>query len=118
MKVVINKRHGGFELSELAIEKCVKLGMTVSNNYGEDVDFILYTGDIPGIPKYYAKKWCDKEFRSNPILVKVVEELGEESNTKTSKLAVVNIPFDTISGWSIQEHAGYETIHQEHKIWE
>lgn len=57
---------------------------------------------------------CDED-RSNPNLVKVVEELGEKANGRYADLIVVEIP-DGIE-YEIDEYDGQETIREKHRSW-
>lgn len=113
MKVVINRCFGGFGLSDKAVEACVALGMTVRRE-DEDgwADFVC--GGKFGT-------WCerehDKAFRCDPRVVRTVEALGDEANGSFALLRVVEIPFDTTDGWDIHDHAGMETIEEDHRIW-
>jgi len=86
MKVVINRCWGGFGLSDKAIEMFHALG-------GNEADYD----------------------RDNPILVKVVETLGEEANTEYSSLKVVEIP-DGVD-YYIDDYDGMETIEECHRSW-
>ena len=90
MKVVINDCYGGFNLSKLAIE-----------NYFPDQ---MGTGDEDG---YYSFE----PDRTDPRLIKAVQELGEYSYGKNSKLKIVEIP-DTWKGqWKISDYDGIETLY-------
>ena len=53
--------------------------------------------------------------RTDPNLIKVVENLGEEANGPSSRLKVVEIPDDV--DWYIEDYDGVETIHEKHRIW-
>ena len=91
MKVVINRTYGGFELSEEAWEK---LGVEKCDS---------------------EEKFIRRNDRTNPELIKVVEELGERANTYCSHLRVVEIPDDV--EWYIAEYDGLESIHEKHRVW-
>lgn len=87
MKVVINRCWGGFDLSDKAIAMFKELsGGETSYN------------------------------RDNPLLVKVVETLGEEANTEYSSLKVVEIP-DGVD-YYIDDYDGMETIEECHRSWD
>lgn len=92
MKVVINRCFGGFGLSTAA-EALYKerKGVTDPNWYYYDLE------------------------RDDPVLVQVVEELGDEANTPYSDLHIVEIP-DGIS-WFIHEYDGLEHIAESHRTW-
>jgi len=118
MKVVINKCYGGFGLSDRAIELCIELGMTVSDNKSNrDVDFIKNKKKLFG-SRFWPAKVDSKEFRCNPTVVKVVEELGDEAHKDFAKLKVVEIPFDGLDGWEIHDYDGMETIEEDHQSWD
>lgn len=53
--------------------------------------------------------------RTNPILVQVVEELGEKASGRFAKLEVVEIP-DELE-WEIEEYDGNEWISESHRTW-
>ena len=53
--------------------------------------------------------------RSDPDLVKVVEELGVKANGQCAELKVVEIP-DGIE-WEVEEYDGMERIAQKHETW-
>ena len=90
MKVVINVCFGGFGLSQRALDR-----------YNELTDRnVKYHWDIP---------------RNDPMLVQMVEELGEEANNRYSDLKVVNIDDDI--AWYIHDYDGMEEIHETHRSW-
>ena len=111
MKVVINSSYGGFGLSDIAFEKYlerkgIKYSLSdestiLGNNIyvDEDGDYLL-SYDIE---------------RNDPILVEVVEELGEKSNDRFSELKIVEIPDDI--DYVIEEYDGNEWISEKHKTW-
>jgi hypothetical protein len=110
MKVVVNRSYGGFglsnEASELYLDK-KGLDWNVSENttilgkkqYKVDGKYFSYY-DIP---------------RNDPILVEVVEELGEKADGSFSKLEIVEIPDDVV--WQIEEYDGREWIAEQHRTW-
>jgi hypothetical protein len=91
-KIVINACHGGFGLSELAIEKYKKL----TNNTNP----YFYDLTIP---------------RDCFLLIKLVEELGEDVNNRFSNLKIVEIPDDV--DWEIAEYDGFEWVAEMHRTW-
>lgn len=111
-KVVINTCFGGFGLSEAAIAL-----------YFEKAGLIMYTGISKFGSQYnYYKKEGEKIFwsvsnlqRDDPILVKVVTELGAAANNEYAKLKIVEIPDDVL--WEINEYDGVEHIAEQHRTW-
>lgn len=138
MKVVINKCYGGFGLSYKAHMRYAELSGFELYAYKE-----VYTGkgkpqyipvenleekDSIFLNYYYSplvegEKEKEKDFfyygdleRTDPILVQVVEELGEEASGRCSALKVVEIP-DGIE-WEIDEYDGLESIEEKHRSWD
>ena len=91
MKVVINRRLGGFSLSEKAY---AELGLE-----WDDFGF----------------EYHESEKRSNPKLVACVEKLGDEASGLGARLAVVEIP-DGIE-WEVEVCEGQEWIAEKHRTW-
>ena len=58
----------------------------------------------------------DREIaRNSPLLIQVVEELGEEANGRCADLSIVEIP-DGVD-WQIEEYDGNEHIAEKHQTW-
>jgi len=53
--------------------------------------------------------------RSDPILVQVVEELGEVAAGRHAELKIVEIPDDV--QWDIEEYDGLEHVAENHRTW-
>ena len=130
-KLVINRCYGGFGLSEQAVKR-----------YFEIIDKPIFVDQERsfGLNYYYfcepaeyhklyeeAKKsgdyskandlyFCDYKLeRDDPVLVQVVEELGEEANGGNANLAIVEIPDDI--EYTIEEYDGAESVHEAHRVW-
>ena len=89
MKIVVNRRHGGYQLSKKAY-------------------------DYLGIPwDEYGFEFSDD--RTNPRLVEVVETLGKDASGGFANLEVVEVPDDV--NWEIHDYDGWETIHEKHRVW-
>jgi hypothetical protein len=89
IKVVISRCYGGFGLSAEA-------SALYASRTGKD----LYDHEIP---------------RDDPILVGVVEELGEAASGNFANLNVVEIPADV--NWYIEEYDGLEWVAERHRTW-
>jgi hypothetical protein len=89
MKVLINAEFGGFGLSQEAID--------MFNERSEK-------------KVKYSFELTDKH-RSDPILISIVEELGERANDGYSELEIATIPdgYD----YAISDYDGLESIHLE-----
>jgi hypothetical protein len=90
MKVVINDCHGGFGLSEAAMDEYKnRKGITDPN---------FYHFDIP---------------RDCPVLVEIVER--GDANGIFSDLKILEIPDDI--NWYIEEYDGMEHVAERHRTW-
>lgn len=102
MKVVINVCYGGFGLSKEALEMyCQEKGIDPgkwNDRWGFFEDFSDH--DIE---------------RNDPLLVEIVEKLGERSFGRCAELEVVDIP-DGVS-WYIHEYDGMEHVAEKHRTW-
>ena len=87
-KIVINICYGGFGLSKAAWERYVELGGQAE-----------WDGDMD---------------RTDPILVRVVEELGEDANGMCADLVIDDLPAGT--KYRIDEYDGLESIETEDDI--
>lgn len=146
MKVVINTAFGGFGLSTRAIEECIKRGMTVTRwvtrvvdpdsgvqreehedptadfvdnkTMDEDGGWLGRDRYVSTVGEYSVRGRDRLEFRTNPVLISVVEELGsKEASGQYAKLKVVDIPFESFEGWEIEEYDGKEEITETHRVW-
>ena len=90
MKIVINACHGGFDLSDEALD--------------------LYN-ELSG----KSLRYCWDIERDDPFLVKVVETLGKKANGRFARLKVVDIPEDV--DWQIEEYDGLEWVAEMHRTW-
>jgi len=130
MRIVINNCFGGFNLSNKAFELYLKkknIRWVEKNDYG-----CYYT--IPVIEYERISKECYKRDgdyrnvngkgyiissrdieRNDPILIEVIEELGDEANGRCAELKIVEIP-DGVN-WEIDEYDGVEKIDEVHRSW-
>lgn len=59
--------------------------------------------------------YINDKYRTDPILIEVVEELGEKANGNFADLQIVEIP-DGME-YTIDEYDGIETLHQKVQKW-
>jgi hypothetical protein len=143
MKVVINTCFGGFSLSRAGVERYAAIkGITLypeeDNEYPSLGVCTYWTVPANKRPKdlghgewhsmspeerqahneaYAASHISDRDIpRDDPVLVQVVEEMGEHANGRCAALKVVEIP-DGVS-WEIDEYDGNEHIAETHRTWE
>lgn len=108
-KIVYNACHGGFGLSPVAIVRYFELrGISVTPEYESDALRHF------GLAKYRRDDGTilDKlDFaRHDPLLVKVVEELGEKANGRFAKLQIEKVRKG--ARYRIDEYDGYESVMQ------
>jgi len=96
MKIVINRRYGGFRISREARELYCKYSLEINKVKGEYHDF-----DVD---------------RTDPILIRVVEELGDKANGGFAELKIVEVPDDV--RWTIKDYDGIEWVAEVHRTWE
>jgi hypothetical protein len=139
MKIVINDIHGGFSLSKEAAERYIELkGLTLyappawpetyylvpveefNRVHKNDLIKTEWAGKSGGIGRYADSNsliWNQRNIaRNDPILIQVVEEMGDAANGRFAHLRVVEIPDDV--QWKIQENDGLEWVAEKHRTWE
>jgi hypothetical protein len=113
MKIVINKCYGGFGLSEEAVLLYAKkkgLNLIVERNKSFKLNYYYLNEKKDG--NYF----CERNIqRNDPILVEVVNELGEKADGYCAELKIVEIPDDV--KWTIEEYDGKEWIAADHPTW-
>jgi len=67
-----------------------------------------------GIAQRYWDGWT-RENRTHPLVIRVVEELGDAANGPHAELSVVEIPDGT--DYEISEYDGQEHIAETHRTW-
>ena len=142
MKVVINRCYGGFGISpeaqKLYLKYCGKKCYFYKQTKYEHCDGKV---EYMRVPTKEATSWCytvtknlgktttdiggDNESelwydgnieRDDPILIRVVEELGsDKASNSHAKLEIVEIP-DGIE-YTIDDYDGRESIHEAHRSW-
>lgn len=114
MKIVINKCYGGFGLSEEAIFLYgKKKGINIIKDKKKSDRLVshYYIDDIKD-GNYFSDSNIE---RNDPILVEVVNELGEKADGTYSELKIVEIPDDV--EWIIEEYDGNEWVAEDHRRW-
>lgn len=142
MKVVINQCYGGFGLSHEAVMRYLELagkkvwpettgkfaeltGPTYWLAPPEERTGILSDDEFRSAP-IETRKASNKRYgeitvyprdirRDDPLLVRVVEEMGEKANGRCAELTVVEIP-DGVD-WEVSEYDGMERVEEKHRSW-
>ena len=109
MKIVINDCFGGFGLSHAAVMLYAELKGMVLYSQPSSFDFVYYLDEA------HTQYFSVDVKRDDPILVQVVEQLGEKADGFCASLKVVEIP-DGVN-WQIQEYDGNEHIAEKHWTW-
>lgn len=111
MKVVINRCYGGFGVSTAAVQRLRKLGEPSA------LKEVLKGEKYPDGQKntHDFDSWCRDIPRNSPLLLQVLEELGEAAQGSYSKLDVVEVPDD--ASWEIAEYDGMEHVAEKHRTW-
>ena len=136
MKVVINTCYGGFTLSEKAVQMYVDRKELKFYTASKNGIILYYTIPVEEYEKELAEeirmynekskdyrgyisnrhRWNLHNIKRNDlILVKLVEELGDDANGEYAKLKVVEIPDDI--EYIIEEYDGCEHIAEKHRTW-
>jgi hypothetical protein len=145
MKVVINKCYGGFGISDAAYEKLIEWGIPRRKyleqerdpdtklwkpqplNDGEvifdreltprgenELNDLYYKYGDQSITGRYWETWLSGN-RTHPMLIRVVEEMGEKANGRHAELKIVEIPDGT--EYEISDYDCIEHIAEKHRTW-
>ena len=125
-KIVYNACYGGFSLSHEAIMRYAEIKgikLYTKKKYGyshyylcppEEYDRINAEEQAkPVSPGRFERSnslyFSDRDFeRNDPILVQVVEELGDKANGRCAKLRITEVPAGTL--YRIDEYDGFESV--------
>ena len=119
MKIVINRCHGGFGLSNAAFEKLLErkgIAFDCAPGKAKMVGNDYYEAGHSGDRKRLLFEFDYYEHRNDPDLIAVVEEMGESSHSWAAELRIVEIPDDV--EWEIAEYDGLEWVAEKHRTWE
>ena len=102
MKVVINTRFGGFDLSKEAQDLYCKW-------------MEIHPGGWNQTWNYYSDFHVRELKRNDPVLIAVIEYLGEDAQSKYSTFTIVDVPDDV--EWHIVDYDGWEHVAENHRTW-
>ena len=130
MKVVINNGIGSFELSQKAFQRLIELGMTLTEldekgrhviNPGADIYKISWHNFDKrledGVRYFFVDSHGGNEIRirSNPLVIKVVEELGTDA-ADCCTLKIIEVP-DGTDCYICSDDDGSEWVAERHRTW-
>lgn len=113
-RIVINKQHGGFTLSNQAVTMYLEM-INTPYELREQIDRYSqekYGSDVYVNGEYFHHKLIE---RDDPALVAVVKKLGDAANGPYTDLKIVTIPGDV--EWQIEDYDGLEWVAEVHRIW-
>lgn len=118
MKIVINRCFGGFSISSKAVLRGREITGDPKWCYpslkGESYGINGQTGREELVDHDFDAHGSDLS-RHDPILVRLVEEMGHVADGAYAELKVVEIP-DGVS-YEIEEYDGLEHIAETHRTW-
>jgi hypothetical protein len=113
VKIVINSDYGGFSLSDEAILEYGRLkGLNLVKDENTSWSVSIFYKDTVAKENYFE----DRDIpRNDPVLVEVVEKLGEAAYGFAANLKIVEIPEDV--DWYVEENDGREWVAEKHRTW-
>jgi hypothetical protein len=134
MKIVINTCYGGFGVSHKAmmryaeikgitlypiVSKLSQQGKTTWEPYrdGMRTSYLSYLTEPLKDDGTFEEDvyWSKYPDRTDPDLIQIIEELGEEANGLYAELKIIEIP-DGVD-YIIEEYDGVEWIAEKHHTW-
>lgn len=128
-RVVVNKCFGGFCLSPKAVlwmyeQGFKELATPIKDYFGVELNeleqslekwrlFPSLSFEIFSPDEQYVLNDRPTQ-RDHPLLVQAVEKFGEEANSRSASLAIVEIPDGVF--WHIQNHDGMETVVENYRV--
>lgn len=109
-EIVINSCYGGYGLSLLALKTYLEyknLTYEIKRDDKYDEEFIYLSGTNFSFT-------CENIKRDDPLLVKVVKELGDKSFGEYSNLKVIKIPSKL--KYKIIDYDGYEAVTEQFRV--
>lgn len=113
--IVINVQHGGFGLNhDACIAYLQRSGTVYTTVPRDDRHSDQRWGSHIMVNQSH---WYDRDIaRDDPVLVELVQELGQSAWGAHAKLKIVRIPADVI--WQIEEYDGMEWVAEQHRRWD
>lgn len=143
-KIILNKSYGGFSVSPECYKKYAE--KTGTDLFAYSLDFVheedrtrvylvkrSFDNNETIFDTYLTKDFgdrvleskvdnkyffhLDEKHRDDPLLVQIVEELGEDANGRFSNLQIVEVPDDVAEDYVIDDYDGIETLHKRVQEW-
>ena len=142
-EVVINNCFGGFSLSYAGVMRYAELkgiklyawiddiakevyGDRATLDNADEIGLLIHYSTIPIVDESEYKKldnkkandtyWSDRKLkRDDPILIRIVKEMGKKAAGKCADFKIVKIPNDV--KWEIEEYDGSEWVSEKHRTW-
>lgn len=113
-RVVINAEHGEFSVSRAAeVAYLQRTGTAYTFQDREDRAATLSNGQYIMVNDQH---WDGSKIkRDDPVLVSIVQEMGEAADGPLAILRVVQLPADV--DWQIEEYDGQEWVAERHRTW-
>lgn len=115
----IPKKYNPFDTNDINDRSYILVDLFNNNICG--FYFTKYFGDKIHYSEISKEDWDNyylylgSEHREDPILIEVVEELGDEASGNCGKLVIVEIPDDL--HYIIDDYDGIETLHEDIEVW-
>lgn len=110
--IVINAEHGGFGLSDRAVEMLFELKKWKLVKQDRDSGFTMFYKDSISDDNLFDERELE---RDDPDLIHVVKTLKKESFGRFAALKIVKVPDDV--KWQIEEYDGMEWVAEVHRTW-
>ncbi|UIP01728.1 hypothetical protein Hbl1158_16875 (plasmid) [Halobaculum sp. CBA1158] len=119
-KVLVNRKFGGFRLSDAALDRLVREHGFTTTAYDSEGEYEAPDADIIDDHTKFSRHYglTDRrsyDARTDDAIIQVVEELGKEASGRRSKIVVAEVPVDV--DWYIDDYDGVETIREKHRTW-
>ena len=117
-KIVVNGCFGGFGLSDTAVRRYAEIAGITLYEHTDEFEFVSWST----VPREEYERMTLDDFvaanethfsvydlsRTDPVLVQVVEELGDAANDLYANLYIVEVPAGT--QYRIDEYDGRESV--------
>lgn len=124
----MKRKYGTFYAYKMHIDKGWKISLDVAVDEDDD-DFVYLSqydlGDTFNVDEVHKKYNYERifledsdpnlSFRSDPVLISVIEDLGEKANGQCASIRIIEIPDDVNA--IITEYDGFESVEEVHRSW-